>query len=97
MIPHPYRSTPVFDETTLPAALRARHATKAGTWGLLRVLESRVRLTYLDPASAIALEPGRPGLLMPEQQHYVEPLGPMKMQVDFFAEDPRGCPDPISS
>ena len=90
MISHPYRSTPIFDETTLPAALRARHTTKAGTWGLVRVLEGRVRLTYLDPASAIELEPGRPGHLMPEQPHCVEPLGPMKMQVDFFAEDPRG-------
>ncbi|WP_156475072.1 DUF1971 domain-containing protein, partial [Acetobacter malorum] len=26
----PYRSTPVFDQDTLPAALRTRHNTKAG-------------------------------------------------------------------
>jgi hypothetical protein len=27
-----YRRTPVFTETTLPAALRQRHRTKAGVW-----------------------------------------------------------------
>lgn len=28
----PYRSTPVFDEATLPAALRREHRTKLGVW-----------------------------------------------------------------
>ncbi|MHA6770286.1 serpin family protein [Sphingobium ummariense] len=37
----PYRSTPLFDEATLPAALRSEHRTKAGVWGVtfLRVDE----------------------------------------------------------
>src|SRR3546814_1000811 len=38
----PYRSTPVFDETSLPAALRGEHRTKAGVWGLIRVLEGKI-------------------------------------------------------
>lgn len=38
----PYRSTPVFDQDTLPAALRARHDTKAGVWGLIRVIEGEL-------------------------------------------------------
>jgi tellurite resistance-related uncharacterized protein len=45
----PYRSTPVFDEHTLPDALRRRHNTKAGIWGVVRVLEGRLKLTWLDP------------------------------------------------
>jgi len=40
----PYKSTPVFDETTLPAALRREHRTKDGVWGVIRVLEGQVRL-----------------------------------------------------
>ncbi|MEO6094014.1 MAG: DUF1971 domain-containing protein [Novosphingobium sp.] len=83
-----YRSTPVFDETTLPAALRARHNTKAGVWGMIRVLEGRVKLTYLDPRFESFLDPGTPGLLLPEQPHFVEPLGAMKMRVDFYKEPP---------
>ncbi|MGC2189855.1 MAG: DUF1971 domain-containing protein, partial [Candidatus Sulfotelmatobacter sp.] len=39
----PYRCTPIFDETTLPAGLRREHRTKAGVWGVIRVLEGRLR------------------------------------------------------
>jgi tellurite resistance-related uncharacterized protein len=43
MKPEPYNSTPVFDEKSLPDALRNEHRTKSGTWGLLRVLEGTVK------------------------------------------------------
>lgn len=84
----PYRSTPIFDEHTLPAALRARHDTKAGVWGLIRVIEGALTLTYVDPSSEIVLTPDRPGLVLPQQPHFVTPLGPMKMQVDFYDHRP---------
>jgi len=90
MAPAPYRSTPLFDETSLPAALRNRHSTKAGVWGVIRVIEGRLRLAYLDPPSEILLDPQTPGLILPEQPHFVEPLGPMKMQVDFYDQPPGG-------
>ena len=84
----PYRSTPVFDQDTLPAALRARHSTKAGVWGMIRVLEGELELTYLEPESTIVLTPGSPGPVLPEQPHFVTPRGPMRMQVDFFDQAP---------
>lgn len=84
----PYRSTPVFDEASLPPALRGRHNTKAGVWGVVRVIEGRLKLTYLDPESELTLDPQTPGLLLPEQPHFVEPLGPVKMQVDFYHAPP---------
>ncbi|MCB2046997.1 MAG: DUF1971 domain-containing protein [Novosphingobium sp.] len=84
----PYRSTPVFDQDTLPAALRRRHNTKAGVWGLIRVLEGQLTLTYLDPPSEVILTPGNPGLVEPQQPHFVTPDGPMKMQVDFYDHPP---------
>lgn len=86
--PVPYRSTPLFDEVSLPAALRARHNTKAGVWGVVRVIEGRLKLTYLDPVTEVILDPATPGLLGPQQPHFVEPLGPMKMQVDFYDSPP---------
>lgn len=96
----PYRSTPVFDENTLPAALRREHRTKAGTWGLIRVLEGRLRLTILDPVSEAILTPGQAGVVEPQQPHFVEPIGPMRMQVDFYDEPPRDplapVPDPTT-
>lgn len=86
----PYRSTPVFDQDTLPAALRRRHDTKAGVWGLIRVIEGMLELTCLDPPSSSILTPDRPGLVEPQQPHFVTPLGPMKMQVDFYDQAPPG-------
>jgi tellurite resistance-related uncharacterized protein len=86
--PAPYRSTPVFDQDTLPQALRTRHDTKAGVWGLIRVIEGQVRLTCLDPPSEILLSPGTPGIIQPRQPHFVTPMGVMKMQVDFYDQPP---------
>lgn len=88
MAAEPYRSTPVFDETSLPAALRGRHSTKAGAWGIVRVLEGWLKLVYLDPESELVLDPQTPGLLLPGQPHFVELLGPMKMRVEFYNQAP---------
>jgi hemoglobin len=83
-----YHSTPVFDEISLPAALRKEHRTKAGVWGVVRVIEGKLKLTLLDRPSETILTPDRPGLILPEQPHRVEPLGPMRMQVDFYDTPP---------
>jgi tellurite resistance-related uncharacterized protein len=89
--PAPYKSTPVFDENTLPAGLRSEHRTKPGVWGVIRVLEGKLRYRVLDPVSETILDPGTPGFVLPDQPHLVEPLGPMRMQVEFHDRDPRGA------
>ena len=86
--PEPYKQTPVFDEGTLPAGLRREHRTKPGVWGVIRVLEGRLRYEVLDPASEIILEPGHAALVLPDQPHLVEPLGPMRMQLEFYHQPP---------
>ena len=87
---HPYRSTPVFDQDTLPATLRARHTTKAGVWGVIRVIEGQLQLNRLDPPSVLLLDALTPGLILPQQPHFVTPLGAMKMQIDFYDQPPPG-------
>lgn len=84
----PYRRTSVFNENTLPAGLRREHRTKPGVWGVIRVLDGRVRLQVLDPISEVILEPGHPGLVLPDQPHRVEPLGPVRMRVEFYRQLP---------
>lgn len=85
----PYRSTPVFDNQTLPAALRREHRTRAGVWGVIRVIEGEVRLTRAGRAGdAEILTSERPGLVQPAETHRVEPLGPMRMRVDFYDRAP---------
>lgn len=83
----PYRSTPVFDEVTLPQALRRDHSTKAGVWGVIRVLEGELRLHFEDDRIFV-LDFENPGLVRPQEIHFVEPMGQMKMQVDFYDIDP---------
>lgn len=86
--PTPYKSTPVFDRETLPAGLRRKHRTKAGVWGVIRMLEGRLRLTFTETGEARTLSPSAPGLVRPEEPHLVAPLGPMRMRVDFYDREP---------
>jgi hemoglobin len=90
----PYKSTPIFDETTLPEGLRREHRTKAGVWGVIRVLQGRLKLTWLDTGEERILAPSRPGLIAPEQPHLVEPVGQMRMRVDFYDQEPAMRPAP---
>ncbi len=86
--PEPYRSTPVFDQDTLPAALRREHRTKPGVWGVVRVLEGALKLSYVDPLEILIVSPASPGLLLPDQPHFVEPIGAMRMRVEFYDQPP---------
>src|SRR3546814_18206009 len=59
----PYRSTPVFDQDSLPGALRREHRTKAGTWGVIRVLVGELQLHVLDPPEVRRLTRDCPGIV----------------------------------
>ena len=83
----PYRTTAVFDETTLPATLRREHRTKAGAWGIIRVLQGELRLRFPDGRDEL-LFCERPGLIRPEETRWVEPVGPIRMQVEFYDCEP---------
>lgn len=82
-----YRRTPEFDEATVPSGLLARHATKAGVWGRIQVVEGTLRYRILEPAPAEhVLAPGRVGIIEPEVAHEVEPLGAVRFYVEFLRE-----------
>ena len=87
-----YRRTPVFDQDTIPAGLRRAHRTRAGVWALLTVLEGKLRFRTLSPASEIVLSPGEPISVAPQQEHAVEPDGPVRFYIEFYrSEDAAGC------
>lgn len=90
----PYRSTAIFDEKTLPAALRGEHKTKAGTWGVIQVIEGELKFSLANGEGETILTPGNPGLILPEQPHRVEPIGAMRMQVHFYDQLP-DMPGPV--
>ena len=81
----PYRTTASFCEGTVPRALLERHSTKAGVWGLIHV--ERGRLAYRSSAPApcdVVLEAGAPGVVLPEVEHEVEPLGSVQFHLEFW-------------
>lgn len=83
----PYKVTAIWDQDTLPAAIRNEHNTKAGTWGLLRVLDGEVDLVFVD-GRTVRVTTDQPGLIPPQDVHHVEATGPFRMQVEFYRENP---------
>lgn len=83
----PYRRTPVFTETSVPAGLLAAHTTKEGAWALIHVVEGRLAYRIVDPRrprSETVLTPlDPPGVVEPTILHEVEPLGPVRFYVEF--------------
>lgn len=86
----PYRTTPVFDQDTLPEGLRREHRTKPGVWGVIEVLEGRLLYEILAPPSARIIDPDSPGRVQPDQPHRITPLSAMRMRVAFYDRDPGG-------
>lgn len=82
-----YKRAPVFDADSLPTGLRREHRTRTGVWALIHILEGRLLYRTLDPESEEALAPGLPGVVKPGQPHEVEPIGKMRMFVEFYAGD----------
>jgi tellurite resistance-related uncharacterized protein len=84
----PYNQTDVFTEETVPEGLTDSHATRAGVWAMIRVLEGELRLRILDEGDEDdqILDARTPGLVEPEQLHEVEPVGAVRFYVQFFRE-----------
>jgi tellurite resistance-related uncharacterized protein len=73
----------VFDQDSLPGGLRREHRTRAGVWGVVRLLDGQLLLERANGRSE-TLDPASPGLIEPEELHWVTPLGTMRMQVEFY-------------
>jgi len=86
--PDSYSSTPVFDQDTLPDALKHSHSTKSGTWGVLEVLSGQIKYVAEESGKVNELQKGDLQPIPPDEVHHVEPLGPMQIQVHFFHQKP---------
>ena len=69
----------------MPAGLRSRHTTKAGTWGRICVVEGALRYRILEPVvEEHLLTPEFFGIVEPEVTHEVEVVGPVRFYVEFL-------------
>jgi len=80
------RRTPEFTADKFPAGLAKDHSTKAGVWGLLHILEGRLKYVVQEPEIQILhLETGDKGVIPPTMLHHIETEGPARFFVEFFA------------
>jgi len=80
-----YARTREFSESSIPANLLRRHRTRPGAWGRIVVLEGRLRYRILEPAiEEIELSPNRHGIVEPQVEHEVEPIGKVRFHVEFW-------------
>jgi tellurite resistance-related uncharacterized protein len=81
-----YKSSAVFTEATVPAALQRSHTTAAGVWGRIVIIEGSLLYRITDPSAEpeeILLTPELPGVVEPRIEHEVQVVGPVRFQVDF--------------
>jgi tellurite resistance-related uncharacterized protein len=80
-----YKSTPHFDQDSIPRAIASEHSTKAGVWGKINVLEGELLYTILtEPSEEVLLSSDKFGVVEPEVIHKVKPLGKVKFFVEFL-------------
>jgi len=85
-----YKQTRELDQDTVPDGLRKNHTTKPGVWGVIHVLEGRLRYVVEPPLAREALlEPGITGIVVPEVPHRVEPEGNVRFYVELHQRGPR--------
>lgn len=84
------RRTDDFTAATVPLGLLKEHTTKAGTWGLIQVLEGALQYDITDarrPAYTVVLTPNSPpGIVEPTILHHITPLGAVLFHVEFQRE-----------
>jgi len=81
------RTTPEFDESTIPSGLRTAHKVAAGVWGNVVVRAGSVGFAFDDePGSRRRLEIGDNQPIPPERVHHLIVADPVRLVIEFWAE-----------
>ena len=71
-----YKSTPAFDQHSVPAGLLKAHQTKAGTWAKIVIVSGKLSCRILEPEwKEWVLSSENHGVVEPTILHEVAPLG----------------------
>ncbi|ATU05309.1 hypothetical protein BKN14_02530 [Candidatus Gracilibacteria bacterium HOT-871] len=89
-----YKQMPIWTEETIPEMVLTMHNTKVGVWGKASILEGALKYTaFKDPRGEVEYElvinAGEFGTSSPQKWHKVEPIGKLKMILEFFEEKPK--------
>lgn len=79
-----YHRTATFSEHSIPGGLRREHSTKPGVWGVIHVISGILLYTVTSQRHSWILNAGQMGLVEPEIEHHVTPLGAVSFYVEFW-------------
>jgi len=80
------RSTPTWDEGTVPDALRRAHRVASGTWALVRVSAGSLRFVAdTRPMTDVVVVADHVQAIPPDVEHHIEPRGGCRFAIDFLA------------
>ena len=80
-----YKSTPEFNEMSVPLALKRDHTTTAGVWAKINVLEGALRYCIsAEIPEEHKLTVGVDGIIEPQVKHHVDVSEPVRFRVDFY-------------
>jgi tellurite resistance-related uncharacterized protein len=83
-----------WDEATLPAGLRRAHRLGTGTWGRITIRAgSLVFHAQTDPPIEVELEEGSTRVIPPGVEHDVDPVGPVRLTLDFMTVQRQAATD----
>lgn len=85
------RTTPTFDERTIPAGLLRAHRIGEGMWGRLVVVSGGLAVRFEDGADdATRLGAGASVVIPPGRPHHVELDGPVSFAIEFHSRPAGG-------
>jgi tellurite methyltransferase len=88
------RTSPEWNEQTVPAGLKRTHQIAAGTWGRIVVHNGQLGFAAgTSPELNVVVERGSSQAIPPEVDHHVLVLGPVSFSVDFLSISPEAEPD----
>lgn len=79
---HLVRTTPEFDEESIPAGLLRSHIVAPGVWGRVVVRSGSIDFAFDDSARR-RLEAGDTQVIPPERVHHLAVTGPVTLVVEF--------------
>lgn len=77
-----FKSTPVFDQDTVPKGLLKDHSLKPGVWGKLVISEGSI--LFQEGGLEKRITPTDEWFVLPEVVHNVTLCGPVRFQIEFL-------------
>ncbi len=82
------RTTPEYDEGTVPTGLLAAHRVASGVWGRLVVRTGALRFVFEEgPDEGRVVEAGETQTIPPDVSHHIVTIGPVRFAVEFHRGD----------